>query len=624
MLTVKKNFYDNLVRKSDNVCKTTWQIINKEVGNKNKNYDENLIKTMSKPTNCNSFSDPREICQQFNNFFTTMVDKIIVPLTNVKESTASLVNPMTSGITFSPKQIDECQLDKIITSFKNKYSSGWDDIPMPIIKLARLYCLKPLVHVINSSLITGIFPEKLKISKLRPIFKSGEPQDFSNYRPLSILPSFSKIYEKVMSLQLSNFLEEHRVLDEEQYGFREGKSVVEAGIDFIESIIESVDSGEKVIGIFMDLTKAFDSVSHRLLLDMLSILGVKSRSFKWFESYLTNRKQYVEVCHLNDFNQFINSVSSTNIVKHGVPQGSILGPLLFLIYLTGLPSIINQPSKMCLYADDISIKIPNKCIRQLEISSFINLSKIVQNLHNLNLLPNSSKTKYLSFYASNKNTLSSTNICMGESILEEVETMKFLGLNIDSRLNWNTHVNQICKKISSGLYALRTMSSFSNQETLKKIYYAFIESHISFGLCLYGCTSAENLNNILLLQKRAIRIMLKLRWQDSVKEHFRGLRIMTVHSLYIYQLIVHIKTNYNNLTKLGALHKYSTRGSNIIAFERHRLQFYTKKPSYAGIQFFNHLPSSIKHLTELRGFKKDLKEFMIQKAIYSIDEFFET
>lgn len=614
----KLAYYDNLISKSNNVCKATWKVVNTEVSNKNRSL-ENCNVTIS--TNNGTMHDPYKISEMFNTYYCTMVDEQIVPkLSNTENASVSRVH--VSPHSFSPKTITEYELDQTISSFGNKFSCGYDDIPMPVIKHASSFLLKPLTHVINSSVITGIFPNKLKIAKIKPILKSGDSKQIKNYRPISLLTSFSKIFERVMFNQLFDFLETHNLIVSEQHGFRKNRSVTTAATDYIESIIDSLDKGEVTVGIFMDMSKAFDSVSHNKLLQLLAGLGLNRRCLSWFQSYLTDREQFVELDYINRFSEKEVIWSPLKKIKYGVPQGSILGPLLFVIYLNGLPGVVRTADKLCLYADDISLKKANQDKNRLEVSAYTCLAEINQFLSNLNLLMNPEKTKYISFSTVQNKNINSINILVDDHLLEEVECSKFLGFHIDKSLTYNQHVRSLCKKISSGLYALRQMSRICNKETLRIVYFSLIHSHVAFGIILYGATSFKNMKEILLMQKEAIRIILKLNWQDSVKDYFSELGIMTVFCQYIYETVLYVKKISPDLITLGTHHQYNTRGRNDLAFPCHRLQLYARRPSYAGIKFINHLPSYIKKECKFSIFKKKLKEYLVTKPIYSFDEFF--
>lgn len=372
--TAKKEFIENKIKNSDNICKSTWKIINSEIKNSPKpDRDLELI------INDTIYNDPHHICEIFNDYFVNAIDNLtstnLLPNSSPNLNKMFLPNKLTGKFRLSP--VTEEELDKVISSFKNKYSVGFDDIPVPVIKKSKKYLIRPLLHVINSSFISGIFPDKLKVAKIRSVFKKGSESDPSNYRPLSILPTFSKIFERVMYSRLVDFLNKNGLFDDEQHGYRVSKSVITAGIDLVDTIVDAIDRGDNVIGIFMDLSKAFDSVCHSKLVNILRNLGIEGVPLQWFKSYLSDRMQYVELPQLTKQNQLVHFKSSLKMIKHGVPQGSILGPILFLCYLQGLPeTLIDNNAKLCLYADDSNLIISGKTINDIENIAKNNLSAI--------------------------------------------------------------------------------------------------------------------------------------------------------------------------------------------------------------------------------------------------------
>uniref|UniRef100_A0A1B6M5P8 Reverse transcriptase domain-containing protein n=1 Tax=Graphocephala atropunctata TaxID=36148 RepID=A0A1B6M5P8_9HEMI len=275
--------------------------------------------------------------------------------------------------------IGEKELLDIFNTLKNKWSSGYDEVPIKIIKLAKVPLIKPLLHLVNSSLISGIFPSKLKISRVVPVLKKGDQTDIQNYRPVSILPSTSKIFEKAMYIRLTEHLEKNELFDEEQHGFRKNRSTTTALVSFTESLIESIDKKNKVAGIFMDLSKAFDSISHSKLVKKLQNIGIKNNYLKWFESYLSNRHQFVEISKTQN-NRISKFKSKLQRTQYGVPQGSILGPLLFICYIQDMPGCLNRlngiKNELCLYADDSNLIMSAKTSLELKLASFIEMSKI--------------------------------------------------------------------------------------------------------------------------------------------------------------------------------------------------------------------------------------------------------
>lgn len=395
-------------------------------------------------------------------------------------------------------------------------------------------------------------------------------------------------------------------------------------MEFVESIINSIDKGEKVIGIFLDLSRAFDTVDHSTLINTLSSLGVKGTELAWFKSYISDRKQFVEISHyFNNSKPIYKETYSSSLlnIQYGVPQGSILGPLLFLCYLKGLPGVIwDKNNKICLYADDTNIIVTANSKENLEIASHINLSMIKDFFDSKNLLLNSQKSNFVTFTTKQTKQKLNPTIFIEENLIDQLEKTTFLGLVIDENLTWNDHVNLVVKKTTSGLYALRKMATSCNIETLKTIYFALIHSHVSYGICIYGSTSKLNMDRILLQQKRALTVILNLKKKsDVVKNDFSKLKIFTVYSLFIFETIKFVVSN-NKLTFGNTVHSYNTRPHRLV--EHHKLELFKKKITYKGNKYFDLLPQNIKkEINNTNRFLNLAKAFLIQSAFFSIGEF---
>jgi len=611
LIQSKKAFYDHKIKNSKNVIKETWKVINKEVGNKSNLSDNLSVKDKGKLC-----TNPDKVSNLFLNHFTKIENN------SGRPQSPSTFNNTCDNKQFKCKTIDHNTLDKIVSNLKNKYSTGYDDVPIAIIKKAKDVLLKPLLHLVNSSLISGIFPEELKIAKIIPVHKKNCKNEVTNYRPIALLPAISKIFERAMSNQLLEYLESNGLLDSFQHGFRKGKSVKTATIEFIESVIDSIDDFEKAVGIFIDLSQAFDSISHEILLERLRSLGVQGAAYKWFESYLLNRRLFVQVTHLSE--RGFKSVHNSKMItpKCGIPQGSILGPILFICYLKGIPQLEGN-SKIVFYADDANVKISASSQKEIETLTELNMSTLIKHFRENNLLININKTNFITFTTQQGKSFHPV-IKLDNQLISQSSGTKFLGLAIDQHLNWSNQVTMIQSRISSGLFALRKMSYICSSETLKTIYFAYIHSIISFGISLYGATSNKNMDSILKLQKQAIRIILHLDFNESVKEHFSSLNIMTVYSLYVFETVMWVKENHASLLKLGYNHEYNTRNKDKLCLKKHNLEFYCKKPSYIGAKFYNKLPHHIQLESNINKFKGLLKTYLITRALYSINEFFQS
>ena len=293
----------------------------------------------------------------FNDFFTKIgpkLDEEIPKAKNTRNPIIYLKDRVSHSFLVTPTTPQE--INDIIGTLNESKSSGPCIIPTKFLKMAKNGISTPLSDICNSSFNEGIFPEKNKIAKVIPTHKKGSIKDVNNYRPISLLSTFSKIMGKVMASRLNDILELYSIICPNQFGFRAGYSTTHSLISITETINKTIEEKKFGCGVFIDLKKAFDTVNHKILLQKLEHYGIRDCSLSWFESYLTNRKQYVSV---NGKDSDIKSITC------GVPQGSVLGPLLFLLYINDLPNISNK-LKFFLFADDTNIYLESADIKHLE------------------------------------------------------------------------------------------------------------------------------------------------------------------------------------------------------------------------------------------------------------------
>ena len=306
------------------------------------------------------------------------------------------------------------EIEDIINNLDPSKSSGIYHFPIDLIKLIAKQIAVPLETIANDSFKTGCFPDKLKIQMIIPLHKNGSKLNVSNFRPISLLPVFSKIIEKLMLSRLKSYLDKHKIIYEHQYGFQKGKSTTLALLSLLFKIIESFENKMYTSVVFLDFAKAFDTVNLNILLEKLSHYGFRGTSLKWFMSYLIGRHQLVS----------INGTQSAKLmVNTGVPQGSILGPILFLMYINDLPNAADI-LKLYLFADDTSLSYSSKSIEDLEYSLNSNLTKINEWLLCNKLSLNISKSNFVNFHPSQKKPSRSPKIAIDSEVLEEKKTIQ--------------------------------------------------------------------------------------------------------------------------------------------------------------------------------------------------------
>ena len=340
--TVKKEYYNQQFINCQSDIKTTWQTI-KYILNKNRSSRKMQTKFR---VNGNIIEGDLKIAEEFNKFFSEIGPTLASDIRPVN-NTLVVENFLTSNIehSFSFNLTSPFDIQKIINNFKKKTSTGVDNINSIFIKKIQNFITYPLSILINQSISTGIFPRQLKISKITPLFKKNEDDIMNNYRPISLLPICSKIYEKVVQNQLYDYLENNNLIFESQHGFRKNYSTESAVIELTDYLKYQIDNQHVPLCLFLDLSKAFDTINFDIMLLKLRHLGINNMALNWFKSYLTQRQQFVS------FNGTYSAMLET---KTGVPQGSVLGPLLFLIYINDINHVSDLFKIIC-FADDSTL-----------------------------------------------------------------------------------------------------------------------------------------------------------------------------------------------------------------------------------------------------------------------------
>jgi hypothetical protein len=460
------------------------------------------------------------------------------------------------GILIPPlvfKTFSTQEITSIIKSNKTKNSSDYDEISTKPLKISANYICSPLTYICNKSVSTRLFPEQLKYSIIKPLYMKGDKTDPSNYGPISMLTSFSKVLEKALYNRLIEYLNNNNILNTQQSGFRKNLATEDAIFRLIHEILNALNSKIMVGSIFFDLAKAFDSVNHLLLIQKLPHYGIIGKYKLLLESYLTNRFQRVQ---LDSSTLNLKTTSTWNMVKHGVPQGLVLGPLSCLLYINDLPNAIIHNATPILFADDTSIIITGRDAHKFQDDLSTTFSQISEWFQLNSLSLNISKTHFIQFSSKSLND-SDINITYENNYISKVNDLNFLGLNINNPLSWKTHIDKIVPKLSSACFAMRAVKPFMCPQMLKAIYYSHFHSIISYSVIFWGHTAPST--RVFRLQKRIIRIMTGRKSKDSCRKLFTSLEFFPVPSLYIFSLLRFVIKNKELFATNNETHNYGTR-----------------------------------------------------------------
>ena len=494
---LKKRYFESSIKNNMHDSKKLWKTLKKVIPSKKKSIATNIVKS----NDHGNVTTGKDTANSFNQFFTSVGKDLSKQFHNVNlKCPCNDVRSSTSDCNdnFKFENVSYDFVYNQIYKMDNNKSTGLDEFNVKLLKLAAPYVSTSLAHICNLSLNNSIFPDNWKKAKVTPIFKSGDKSNVSNYRPISVLPIISKIIERNVHNQLYAYLCSRNILSDAQSGFRANYSTTTTLLDVQDYILNNMDKGFVTGAIFLDLKKAFDTVDHEILINKLASYGIKDNELDWFKSYLCNRSQAVHV------NSFLSDFKTYNT---GIPQGSILGPLLFIIFVNCLPDVVT--CKTVMYADDTSLMCKAKDVNELKVKLESNL-KAVANWFKANKLTlNTDKTKFMVFGTNHMiDQYNDITLSFDDKLIEKVSVFKYLGIKFDSNMSWSSHIDYLSGNISKRIGIVKRIKHFIPQETLIMLSNALVIPHFDYASSVWSNCSANDQNNLQVLHNRLARTIL--------------------------------------------------------------------------------------------------------------------
>lgn len=562
-----RNFCNNLLKK----LKKQYE---KEQLVKSKNNPKHLWTSIKTITNTNKLNhpplellktDPNPITaiNTANTYFSHIGKELAERIPTHLPSFENVSKPPLNSFVLLPTDSEEVKAE--ILSLKSDCSPGWDQISAKILKTIYKPLTPVLTHIINKSFESGTFPDALKKAVVIPIFKAGNRESVNNYRPIAILTTLSKIFERLINKRLTVYLENFNLLSNSQYGFRSGRSTESAVLDLVNFVAEKLDNKFKCLTIFLDLAKAFDTVSVPRLVQKLENLGIRGIPLQLLSSYLSNRKQCLKVGDL---------IGDELPVNYGVPQGSILGPTLFLCYINDMCSLNIENCRISAYADDTALTFHSECWHDLLHIAQNGFNTISHWLSSNYLTLNEDKTKYIVFSIHNRQDVLNLSSCIYAhkcnfppnpncncNKINQTKHLKYLGVEVDANLTFENHLLALSQKIRKLTYIFKYLREVADKSTMRMVYESLVQSIIRYCITTWGGANQSKMIVVERAQRMILKVSLSKPRLFPTTQLYMESQSLTVRQLYIMNTIIY---NHSNTSHTSQHRVAGTRRNYII------------------------------------------------------------
>ena len=609
---LKRNYFREKLERAKGDLKTTWEVLGEAIKGKRDRkggascgyFEENGL----------GMTDGKQIAKGFCDFYCKVGPDLARKVGKERQRNIEdyLGDRVEESLYWRPTT--QLEVEEICKALDAGKGMGWDGIAPRVIKAVAKEIAGPLSRLYNCCMREGHYPACFKVARVVPVFKAEDPTKFSNYRPVSVLPVLSQVFERILKSRLVQFLGEHEIIIPSQYGFRSGHSTAMAILDMVEKVRSAWGEKNCALGVFIDLKKAFDTVDHGLLLKKLEHYGIRGQTLRILDSYLKDRTQYV--C-------YGGHESDRGPVTCGVPQGSVLGPLFFLIYVNDMVRA-SKDLELVLFADDTNIfansKDPTELFKKVnsgleELSKWFRCNKLTLNLK---------KTEYIFFEGPHKKGEIKQELKIGNEIIRRVEGARFLGVWVDAKLSWTEHIEKVVSKVGRLVGVIGRASTVLSGTCLRMLYNALVLPHLQYCLMIWGdFTEGKNRSSgesLLKYQKRLVGMIEGTKGRYHADPVFNRLGILKIDDIYKQQLRIHAwqftkgllpMSQASMLCKVRDAHKYGTRAS-----ERGLLLYSAQDQRAIGYRLpkeWEFTPHEVREARSLQGMKsKSKKSFLCQ------------